>query len=306
MNKKTASVLAVLIILVFIAYMVYDTISPDVEKPSDKSGKAIPEHQDLWVVWKTLDPASGSLKAVTVSKEGSVFVGGDSWVGCYNNELNLVWNLITPKPVTSLSISGDSLFASTQETIIILSLKGEIKGEWGPFDNNTIITSVTANKAFVAFADAGNKIVCVLKKNGDMKSIIGKSNEPFIVPSPYFDVALTADNSLYIANTGNRRIEKRTIGGELLGYFGQPGTDPDAFCGCCNPAHFVVTGDGFVTAEKGINRIKVLNADGKFREFVSSENKFLASIPLDLAYADVETIYAANPADHKLYIFKRK
>jgi hypothetical protein len=32
----------------------------------------------------------------------------------------------------------------------------------------------------------------------------------------------------------------------------------------------------------------------------------LASIPLDLASLDGTTIYAANPADSKLYIFKRK
>ena len=88
--------------------------------------------------------------------------------------------------------------------------------------------------------------------------------------------------------------------------FGEPGMAPGAFCGCCNPAHFVITPDGFITAEKGINRIKVLDRKGDFVEFVSSENKFVPSIPLDLASADGKTLYAANPADSKLYVFSRK
>ena len=85
-----------------------------------------------------------------------------------------------------------------------------------------------------------------------------------------------------------------------------PGTAPEAFCGCCNPAHFVLTKDGFITAEKGINRIKLITNEGKFVEFVSSENKFIPSIPLDLAATDGNTIFAANPADGKLYVFKRR
>jgi hypothetical protein len=119
-------------------------------------------------------------------------------------------------------------------------------------------------------------------------------------------VALDSDNTLFIANTGHRRIETRTIEGVFKSYFGEPGMAPGAFCGCCNPSHFILIPNGFVTAEKGINRIKILDKMGEFVEFVYSKNKFMASIPLDLASSDGKTIYAANPADSKLYIFTRK
>ena len=92
----------------------------------------------------------------------------------------------------------------------------------------------------------------------------------------------------------------------LKSYFGEPGTAPELFCGCCNPAHFALIPEGFVTAEKGINRIKILNKKGEFIEFVNSKNNFIKSVPLDLASADGKTIYAANPADSKLYVFNRK
>jgi hypothetical protein len=89
-------------------------------------------------------------------------------------------------------------------------------------------------------------------------------------------------------------------------YFGEAGTAPEYFCGCCAPAHFVKTSAGYITAEKGINRIKILGDSGEFIEFVSSKNDFVPSVPLDLASTDGKAIYAANPADSKLYIFKRK
>ena len=306
MNKKVASILAVLIILIFIGYIIFDTASPDTNNRSGKSEENSKTDQDKWVVSKVFDPVTGPLKAVTVSSSGNIFLGGDSWVACYNKDLNPVWNLKTAKPVTALSVSGDTLYASTIETIYIISAGGESKDEWGPFEDNAIITSVSSNGQFVTFADAGNKIVVVLTRKGEVKTLIGKTGEPFIIPSPYFDVALAPDNTLFVANTGNRRIEKRSTEGELISYFGQPGTGPDAFCVCCNPSHFALIPGGFVTAEKGINRIKILDEKGKFVEFVSSVNKFTPPIPLDVASYDGKTIYAANPADGKLYVFNRK
>ena len=111
---------------------------------------------------------------------------------------------------------------------------------------------------------------------------------------------------IYLLQIQVHRIETNTIDGDLKSHFGEPGTAPGAFCGCCNPAHFAVIPDGFVTAEKGINRIKILNKKGEFVEFVNSKNNFVTSVPLDLASADGKTIYAANPADSKLYVFNRK
>ena len=88
--------------------------------------------------------------------------------------------------------------------------------------------------------------------------------------------------------------------------FGVAGTAPEAFCGCCNPAHIAAIPQGFVTAEKGINRIKILDRDGNFVEFVSSSNDFVESQPLDLASSDGKKIYAANKADNNIYLFIRK
>ena len=306
MKKKLAAFFSVLVILVFIGYIIIDSVLPEGFGRKEDKTVVRDSYPDLWKISRELKVEQGSLKAVTVSNNGNIYLGGDSFISCYDNDFNLLWNLKSPYPVSSLSNYGDTIFAATMEKILIISSAGEIKNEWGPFEDNAIITSISSDRSEVAFADAGNRIVFVLDKSGGVKTMIGQNEGQFIVPSPYFDLALGPDNTLFVANTGHRRIETRTMEGELKSYFGEPGTAPGAFCGCCNPAHFAVIPEGFVTAEKGINRIKILDKTGKFIEYVSSKNKFTASVPLDLASTDGKSIYAANPADSKLYIFTRK
>jgi hypothetical protein len=306
MNRKWATITIIILLLVFIGYMVFDVALRKETPQSSPSASEASGPADQWIVTKVFEPTEGQLNAVATSENGNIFLGGEPFVACYDSYFKPVWEYKTEMPVTALAASEINLYAAVQGTILVLNLKGEKVDEWGPFEENSMITSLSVNDKYVAFADAANKTVFVLDKKGIVKSLIGNSEVPFIIPSPYFDIALGADNIIYIANTGNRRIERRNIEGKLLDFFGEPGTDPDAFCGCCNPAHFALIPGGFVTAEKGINRIKILSTDGKFIEFVSSVNDFIPPLPLDIASPDGKVIYGANPADSKLYVFERR
>jgi hypothetical protein len=305
MNRKTASIFSVLIIVAFIGYIIFDSIKPEGHSSEDKTVRLTDSIPEPWKISGRLQIKEGTLKAVAVSSAGNIIAGGDSFVSCYNNDHDLLWSLKTDWPVTSLSVCGDTILASTMELILVISAGGRLRDEWGPFEDKAIITSVASNGSSVAFSDAANKIVVILDRKGTVKKLIGENDGQFIIPSAYFDVALDRNNRLFVANTGHRRIETRTEEGQLVSSFGEPGSAPGAFCGCCNPAHFIAVPRGFVTSEKGINRIKVLGKGGEFIEYVSSKNKFLPSIPLDLASADGNTIYAANPADSRIYIFSR-
>jgi hypothetical protein len=304
-NKKILAIFSLLIILTFIGYIIYDTARPekDINDQKEVTDESAPA--DYWRISQELFIREG-LKAVSVSDDGYVYVGGDSFVACYDENLKEVWDIGTSEPITAVSSYGDTVYASTVELVYLIGPDVKLIGEWGPYESNCIITSVSANKNYLAIADAGNKRVFIVKKDGVVFSMLGQSGENFLIPSPYFDVNLTDDNTLYLANTGNFRIEKWTIDGKLLLSFGEPGTAPESFCGCCNPAHFTVIPQGIITAEKGINRIKIMGQEGGFIEYVSSENDFIASVPLDVASAGGKTIYGANPADSKLYVFIRK
>jgi hypothetical protein len=306
MNKKVLTILSVLIVFSFIGYIIFDIIKPAGKVTNEPVNTEIAEIPDAWKITNELKVNEGSLKAVTIGQSGKIYIGGDSFVSCYDNDLKLEWNLKTPSPVTALANSGDTVFASTMDQILILSMDGRIKSEWGPFEDSSIITSVSSNRKYVAFADAGNKLVFILDKGGEVKSMIGQNNGQFVIPSPYFDVALDNENHVFVANTGLHRIETYSIDGVLKSQFGEAGTAPGSFCGCCAPPHFALIPAGFVTAEKGINRIKILNKKGEFVEYVNSKNNFIKSEPLDLATADGITIYGAYPGDSKLYVFSRK
>lgn len=305
MNKKFIPVLSVLVILVFIGYIIFDVSKTSGSEKVDTSKAGKKDIPDAWIITRDFQVSEGKLEAVSVSP-GKIYLGGDSFVSCYDNDLKLIWNLKTPAPVTSISNSGDSVFASTRSQILVINTAGKLLGDWGPFEDSTMITSVTANREYVAFADAGTRIVFILDKGGEVKKMIGQGDKQFVIPSPYFEVVLDRDNTLFTANTGKHRVETRNINGDILSFFGSPGTEPGYFCGCCAPPHFIVIPDGFVTAEKGINRIKILNKKGEFVEFVNSHNNFIKSVPLDLASVDGKTIYAAYPAESKLYVFNRK
>ncbi len=306
MNKRITSVFSVLVVVVFIAYIVFDTTRrPQDQDPVSGNGSAYDTIPEKWNISRELVVKDGQLKAVSVSTSGNIYAGGDSFVSCYSSDLRRVWSLKTSSPVTAIANWGDSIYASTIDLILVIGSDGTLKDEWGPFEDKSFITSVASNRNHVVYGDAGNKMVVLLDKQGRVIRITGQGDGQFVIPSPYFDVALGTNDTLFVANTGHRRIETRSPDGKIISMFGEPGMAPEAFCGCCNPAHFIVTPEGFVTAEKGINRIKIMGKEGQFIEFVSSRNKFVSSVPLDLASADSTSIYAANPSDSRIYIFSR-
>jgi DNA-binding beta-propeller fold protein YncE len=306
MKSKLLTYASLLIILAFIGFMIYDSARP--EKITITQAENVSQIEDSWHVTDEMPVREGALKAVAVSPEGLVFLAGGTFVSCYDKDLNqAVWTFSPEAPVTALAYNNGILYAATIDQVLVISHDGKLKGEWGPYDQGCIITSVAANESRVAFADAGNKKVYVLDKGGEVVRIAGQDDPRFILPSAYFDVALNEDNSFFVANTGHRRVELRNPEGMMESSFGEAGLAPEAFCGCCNPSHFVKIPGGFVTAEKGLNRIKILDENGVFVEMVSSKNRFTAAVPLDIAATeDGKIIYGANPDDSKLYVFKRK
>lgn len=307
MNRKYIAFFSLLIILAFIGYIIYDTAvsRPEPEAARPDSVK-VPVYSENWIMSKEFLPQEGALTSVAVSDNGLIYLGGGSFVSCYNTEFARQWTLKMPERITAVAVCGDSLLASSVGKIFVVGKNGNIIGEWGPYEVNSIFTSISANNHTVAVADAANKYVFILRKDGEVTGMIGQNDKRFIVPSPYFEVALTKNDTIYIANPGNHRIEEWNVHGFFISAFGVAGTAPDEFNACCNPAHFALIPGGFVTAEKGLNRIKILGMNGNLIEFVSVNNKFVPSVPLDVASVDGKIIYAANEADSKLYVFRRK
>jgi len=293
------------IILVFIAYIIYDALKPGKHIRVTPAREAYDSaSEDKWHLKDSIFTAYGDLSAVTITADGEIILAGDSFIACYNEKHETKWQLYTSQAITALSSGGDTIYASNRETVYLV-LEGKIIDEYGPYDDDSFITGIASNRSYIALADAGNKLIFLISKTGELKKIIGQTGKRFIIPSPYFDVALTEDNRIIAANTGERKVEIRTFDDKIVSLFGESGTAPGSFCGCCNPSHFAIFQDGIITAEKGINRIKMISIEGKFIGYVSSVNNFRSSVPLDVAVSGNGTVYAANPVNSQLYIFDK-
>jgi hypothetical protein len=146
---------------------------------------------------------------------------------------------------------------------------GRRLASWADLGPKAILTSIALAERDVLVADAGNRLVWRYDTAGKLLGRIGKRDPQekiygFVIPSPYFDVAVSADGLVRVANPGTHRIEGYTLDGHLETMWGQHAETIEGFCGCCNPAHFAILPDRrFVTAEKGIPRVKVYSEDGK-------------------------------------------
>jgi hypothetical protein len=306
MNKKLGLYFSLAIIILFIVFMIYD-IAKNSGNAENQTVVAKQETapEAAWEIAHSLEIPFGDLKGVSTSPDG-IFVGGDSYIALYSFDYNLIWKIDSDQPVTALSVYGDTVYATTQETLLVLSSKGLLLDEWGPYEDNSILTSVSANNGFVGIADAGNSVIFILNLAGAVHSIIGQPGDEYVLPSAYFDLHLNENMTLITANPGKRSIEFRNFNGEITSRFGEAGTGLEWFCGCCNPSHFaLLPGGNIVTAEKGINRIKIVDQTGNLIELVDQPAHFMASVPVDLAVAE-KLIFAANPSDSKLYTFKRR
>jgi hypothetical protein len=137
------------------------------------------------------------------------------------------------------------------------------------------LTSITTTDQSIFVADAKAKTVWQFDTEGKLLGKIDKQVEAhgthvFVVPSPYFAVAMSPDGLLRVANPGMHHIEAYTMDGRLELSWGQASNDRiEGFCGCCNPSYIAVMHDGrVVTSEKGIPRVKVYSADGRFESVV--------------------------------------
>ena len=128
----------------------------------------------------------------------------------------------------------------------------------------------------------------------------------FIIPSPYFDLAISKDGYLWVVNTGRHSFEKFRFDGTLVSSWGKASMAMDGFCGCCNPSNFAFIYDSlFVTSEKAIERVKVYNHDGSFRCIVATPEQFEEGTKgLDLAVDKQNRIMVLDPVKKLVRTFE--
>ena len=219
---------------------------------------------------------------IAVDSKGLIYVAGDKAIRVFGENGNLLSELKLADMPRCLTVANDGkIYIGMKNYIEVYNSEGGKLATWQSFGNETVLTSIAVSKNDVFIADAGKRIVFRCNTAGSLIGHIGEKNEEknipgFVIPSPYFDLAVGTDGLLRVANPGRHRIEAYTFDGNLEFWWGEFSTDVKGFCGCCNPVNFAVLEDSsFVTCEKGIIRVKIYDAEGNFVGVVAGPEQLL-------------------------------
>jgi len=191
-------------------------------------------------------------------------------------------------------------------------LDGTLIQRFDPVARRAIFTSIVSSGENIYIADAGNRVVHHYNSKGEMLDDIGEKNEQkgipeFVIPSPYFDVAIDADGFLWAANTGQHIFENFNKDGSLRTSWGVTSMKMEGFSGCCNPAHFAIMDDNsFITSEKGMPRLKLYDQHGQFIGIVAPPAAFEGTLAADIAIDKQNRVVALDFTKQQIRIFERK
>ena len=263
---------------------------------------------------------------IAVDSKGSVYVAGDKAIRIYAQSGVRLSEVKLEDMPRCLTVTEDgTIYAGMKDHVELYDAQGQRQASWESLGEKAILTSIVVSEGNVLVADAGNRIVIRYDMAGNIINKIGKKdsfrNIPgFVIPSPYFDIAVPKDGLLRVVNPGRLRIEAYTLEGDIEFWWGQPTVALEGFCGCCNPVNIAILPDGgFVTCEKGLVRVKVYNSDGSFVGVVAGPEQFgaggkssICTLPeecqtggFDVAVDKEGRIFVLDTVDNIVKVFTR-
>ncbi len=257
-----------------------------------------------------IDVNRDSLMGITVDGQNNIYVTAEKSVLKYNQKGELLFSFFTKETARCITASDDGLYIGFKNQLIRTDFNGMEKQELILLDQTSIITSLAVSDSRIYLADAGYRLVRVLTLDGSEINTLGEKQPDkgmmgFIIPSPYFDVALDYENLLWAVNPGMHLLQQFSRTGDPAGSWGITSSEIQGFCGCCNPVHFAFLPDGrYVTSEKGLVRVKVYDQTGKFESVVSGPENFSRGVTdLDIAVDKNGRILVLDPDAGKVLCF---
>lgn len=263
---------------------------------------------------RKIDVTLNEIYGLAVGPMDKVYVSGDDVFVIYNQDGSVDNQVVCGAAVLCLAVDrNQDVYLGMEEHVEVFDSTGVKKAEWQKPGDDALITSITLSRDYVFLADAGNHIVWKYDKSGRLLGGIGERNEEkeipgFVIPSPFFDVAVDPEDFLWVVNPGRHSLENYTREGGLRTSWGEPSMNIDGFCGCCNPTHIAIMKDGsFVTGEKGIARVKIYNRLGELAAVVAASDQFEeGTVGLDLAVDSSDLVYVLDPKQKAVRIFDKK
>lgn len=253
----------------------------------------------------TVDTGLTDAQDMELAPDGSLWIAAKHAVTQFNAAGKPKASVELAAPAQGIAFDQrQRLYVGVADHVEVFDAQGARLATWPAVPGKPYITSLAVAGDDVFVADAGNRQVLRYDSAGELVGPIGDKSESgaggrFVVPSPYFDVRVGPAGLLWVANTGQHRLEAYTFDGRLQRSWGKPSMAIDGFCGCCNPCHFDMLPDGrFVTSEKGLARVKVYGPDGALQGVVAGPEALgAAATGLGCAAADSSMTLPAVAAD---------
>jgi hypothetical protein len=266
------------------------------------------------------NPGLKEIRALQFAPDYRLYVAGDRAVVVLSPQGSRVAEVALSEPPRCLGVANNGRLYVGLKNRIEVYASGVLSSRWEVIPSRPVITAVAVAEKEIFVADAGNRAVWRYDLNGKQTGRIGlkegsKTASRFIVPSPYFDLAIGPGNLLWVANPGQHRLEAFTFDGALEASWGETSLQIAGFCGCCNPVFFTLLPDGrFVTSEKGLTRVKVYSPKGEFECVVAGPEQFpkygvnpdAMATGLDVAADGQGRVFVADGLAGQVRVFTRK
>ncbi len=233
--------------------------------------------------------------ALAVDEQGTIYVAGDNAIRMFDDTGEKLDEITLQEEPKCLAVYSEQNGVTKSRTIYVgmknhvkIFQQGKLIKTWQSLGGNALLTSIAVSEEDVFVADAGNRVVVRFDKDGNIVNKIGEKDENrnipgFVIPSPYFDLAIGRDGLLRVTNPGIQHIEAYTFSGDLEYSWGEYSNNVEGFCGCCNPVNFAIifgdnpsgANDKFVTCEKGLTRVKIYDSFGKFLGVVAGPEQLI-------------------------------
>ncbi|MBN1999335.1 hypothetical protein JW935_17380 [candidate division KSB1 bacterium] len=310
--------LLIIVALIVGVWVVYQDVSKkdSTENPFEYSVEKFARTDSADICYseiESVDLGDKQLTAIAAGSGGKLYVTGENALTVLENKQVILSSALPVTPgCIAVDINGD-IYTGLTDHVGVYSKDGTLLSMWKTISENSIITSIAVGENDVFVADAGQRVVLRFDKSGELIRRIGEKDESrdipgFVIPSPYFDVALDGDGFLWAVNPGRHLLQNFTFDGDLRAFWGNPSFHLSGFAGCCNPTHFAILSDGsFVTSEKGIPRVKVFDAAGQFLCVVAGPEQFEKdTVGLDVAADESGQVFVLDPKRNKVRVFRRK
>jgi len=156
-------------------------------------------------------PGFKHARCIAVAPGGDVYVSGDLAIRRFDANGTKLLEIAAAEGPGAITVgAGGKIYATFGAKVWVYDPNGLRVATW-PVRKNAMFTSIAATEAGVFVADFGGRVVLRYDGEGKVQAVIGKKDETrnapgFIVPSPYFDLAMAPDGLLWVTNPGRHQV----------------------------------------------------------------------------------------------------